>query len=408
MREPGRSGRYSRSRELSRRAAELIPGGGHLSGRALLEDEEAPCYFVEGCGSRIRDVDGHEYIDFIMAFGPFLLGYAHPEVDATAIKQLKRGHLLSLNHPLHVRFVECLLERFPGAEMGTFFRTGSEATTAALRVARRATGRRVVMRAGYHGWHDWCLPLESFVPAGMQDQVLEFDANDPSTLDARLGARPGEVAAVILAPEMIVPADDEKLRRIAELARAHGAVFVLDEVKTAFRTPPGSMQARARLQPDLTTISKALGNGWPIAALIGRREVMEHGAGMHYSATYHGDAAAMAAAMKTMEIVVRERAAEHAFSLGQSLIDGLNAICRRYDVAARAYGEPLPPMPFLSFEDPDKSRNDQVRNAFYAGALARGVLLHPRHLWFTSRAHSEEDIERALDACDAAMRRAVD
>lgn len=397
--------RYFHSRELSRRAAAVIPGGGHLSGRALLEEGDAPGYFIEGRGARIRDVDGHEYIDFIMAFGPFLLGYAHPEVDAAAIEQIGRGHLLSLNHPLHVRFIERLLERFAGAEMGTFFRTGSEATTAALRIARRATGRRAVVRAGYHGWHDWCLPLESYVPAGLDEQVLEFDANQPSSLEARFAARPGAIAAVILAPEMIVPADDAKLHRIGEITRANGAVFILDEIKTAFRTPPGSMQARARLRPDMTTLSKALGNGWPIAAVVGRRDIMEHGAGMHYSATYHGDAAAMAASLKAMEIMDRERVADHAFTLGQRLIDGLNAICRRHDVSARAYGEPLPPMPFLSFED--TVRNASVRDAFYAGVLARGVLLHPRHLWFVSAAHTARDIERTLDACDGAMQEAV-
>src|SRR5213075_2773997 len=156
--------RYAGSQLLDRRARALFPGGHHLSGRPLIDAERSPLYFERGAGSMILDVDGHAYVDFIMSYGAILLGYADREVDDAAIDQLRRGSLLSLNHPLHVRFLEILLARVPGAEMGVFLKTGSEATTAALRIARRATGRRKVARAGYHGWHDWCVPVEPWVP----------------------------------------------------------------------------------------------------------------------------------------------------------------------------------------------------------------------------------------------------
>jgi glutamate-1-semialdehyde 2,1-aminomutase len=395
--------RYDRSQALYRRALEIIPGGIHLSGRCLLEPATSPLYMSRGRGCRVWDVDGHEYIDLFMAFGPFLLGYAHEEVDAAAIERLAEGPLLSMNHPLHLRFIEALLARFPGAEMGAFFRTGSEATTAALRIARRATGRRVVARCGYHGWHDWCFPLETWVPEGIDRQVLEFRADDPSTLQALFDANPGAIAAVIVAPEMVIPTEAAVFRRLAEVTRAGGAVFVMDEVKTAFRTPPGSIQRRVGVVPDVTTVSKALGNGWPVAAVVGSRAVMEHGAGMHYSATYHGDTAAMAAALATLDVIDRDGAAEHAWRMGERLIDGLNAIARAHDVAALAYGEPSPPMPFLRFTHPEAARREATSAAFYEAAYARGVLLHPRHLWFTSLAHTEADIARALAVCDDAM-----
>ncbi|MFO0603436.1 MAG: aminotransferase class III-fold pyridoxal phosphate-dependent enzyme [Polyangiales bacterium] len=398
--------RYARSQALYRRAQRLIPGAVHLSGRCLIDPARSPLYFERGHGSRVWDVDGHEYIDLFMAFGPYLLGYARPEVDEAARAQLARGHLLSMNHPLHLDFVEAVVARFPGAEMGAFFRTGSEAATAALRIARRATGRRVVARCGYHGWHDWCLPLEPWVPAGLDRQVLEFRASEPATLRRLFEENPGAVAAVILAPEMILPYDEAALRELATITRAAGAVFILDEVKTAFRTPPGSLQRRAGVVPDLTAVSKALGNGWPVAAVVGSRAVMEHGAGLHVSATYHGDTAAMAAALATLEIIERERAAEHAWRQGERLIRGLDAIARAHGVPAEAYGEPLPPMPFLRFTHPEPATRDLQRDALYAGAYARGVLLHPRHLWFTSLAHTDADIERVLSVCDDAMREA--
>lgn len=395
--------RYARSQELFRRAQEVIPGGIHLSGRPLLDASRAPLYLDHGRGCRAWDVDGHEYIDLFMAFGPYLLGYAHEEVDGAARAQLARASLMSMNHPMHATFIEAVIRRFPGAEMGMFLRTGSEATTAALRIARRATGRRVVARSGYHGWHDWCLPLEPFVPAGLTSQVLEFRAESPPTLEALFEARPGEIAAVIVAPEMIVPTDEAVLHRLAEITRANGAVFVMDEIKTAFRTPPGSVQRRVGLVPDLTTVSKALGNGWPVAAVIGTRAVMESAAGLHCSATYHGDTAAMAAAMKTLDVIDRDRAADHAFRLGERLIEDLNVLARSHELPAIAYGEPLPPMPFFRFRHPDAEANERMSATFYERVYERGVLLHPRHLWFVSLAHTDEDIDSVLDVCDDAM-----
>ncbi len=416
--------RYSRSQDLLRRAESIIPGGYHLSGRPLLPLERAdsasvgtnaamstgvlraPLYMDQGSGARVRDADGHEYIDFFMAFGPFLLGYAHPEVDAAAIAQLRRGTLLSMNHPLHLEFVERLITRFPGAEMGVFFKTGSEATTAALRVARRLTGRRCAARCGYHGWHDWCLPLEDFVPAGMSEQILEFRASDPPSLQALFDDHPGQIAAVIVAPEMVLAPKRSVFQELLDISHRSGAVFVMDEVKTAFRIAPGSVQERLGVVPDLTTVSKALGNGWPVAALVGRRDVLSAAAGMHLSATYHGDTASMAAALTVLDILDRRSPVdvqEHVWRLGERLIAGLGEIARRHGVQAEAYGEPYPPMPFLRFTHPDPLQNEVIRDTFYAEVLARGVLFHPRHLWFMSAAHTDADVDRALGVSDEAM-----
>lgn len=358
-------------------------------------------YFDRAQGCRIWDVDGHEYIDYLMAFGPYLLGYAHEEVDRAAWEQGRLGRLLSMNHPLHLRFIEALVGRFPGAEMGVFFRTGSEATTAALRIARRATGRRKVARCGYHGWHDWCLPAEDFVPTGLDAQVLEFRANEPASLEALL--RGGEVAAVILAPEMVLPHDPAIFHELLRVAKAHGSVFIMDEVKTALRIAPGSVSARVGLIPDLITVSKALGNGWPAAAVVGRREVMEHGAGMHYSATFHGDTAAMAASLATLAIIDRTRAADHVDALGKRLIDGLNQVARGHGVPAEAFGEPFPAMPFLRFTHESPDARALAARTFYREVLARGVLLHPRHMWFLSLAHTDQHITRTLEVADLAM-----
>jgi glutamate-1-semialdehyde 2,1-aminomutase len=395
---------YDGSARMLERARAVIPGGYHLSGRPLLLGEGSPLYMTRGKGARIWDVDGNEYIDYIGAYGPFLLGYANEAVDAAASQQLRRGSLLSLNHPMHVEFAERLVARLPGADMAVLLKTGSEATTAALRIARRSTGRRRVIRCGYHGWHDWCLPLEASVPSGLDEQVLELDVRDPESLGRILNGAPNEFAAVIVAPEMILPTDARVFQELRDQAHEHGAVFILDEVKTALRIKPGSFQQHVGLVPDLTTLSKALGNGWPIAAVVGKREVMEAATGLHLSATFHGDTAAMAAAMATLDIVDREPVAEHVWELGQRLIDGLNQGANRHGISALAFGEPLPPMPFLKFTIPDSALNERAKSTFYRECMRRGVLFHPRHLWFVGYAHTREDIEQTLDIADEAFR----
>jgi glutamate-1-semialdehyde aminotransferase len=395
--------RYARSRAMYARACELIPGGIHLSGRPLVDPDTTPMYFESGRGCRLRDVDGHEYVDYLMAFGAQLLGYARPEVDAAAAAQIARGALLSMNHPLHAELMLALLPRLPGAEMGVFFKTGSEATTAALRIARAYTERRVVVRAGYHGWHDWCLPLERYVPRGLDAQVMEFRPSAPDTLQKLFDQSPGQIAAVIVAPEMVLPFEPAIFHELARITRAGGALLVMDEVKTGMRIAPGSVCARIGLVPDMITVSKALGNGWPIAVTAGRRDVMRAGAGMHYSATFHGDTAAIAACLETSRIVDEERVQPRIESLGQRLIDGLNLLARELGLPAEAYAEPLPAMPFFRFNDADPAKNAALTQVFFREILARGVLLHPRHMWFISNAHTADDIEHTLRECRAAL-----
>jgi glutamate-1-semialdehyde aminotransferase len=395
--------RYQQSKALFERAQEIIPGGIHLSGRPLVDPASSPMYFDDAQGCRIRDVDGHEYIDYLMAYGAVLIGYAHPAVEQAAFEQASRGRLLSMNHPLHVRFVETLVARFPGAEMGLFFRSGSEATTAALRIARHYTGRRSAARSGYHGWHDWCLPREPFVPAGLDEQVPEFRAGDPSSLAAVLEAKPGSFAAVIVAPEMVLPFDPAVFHELKRIAHVHGAVFIMDEVKTALRVEPGSVAERVGLVPDLLASSKALGNGFAVAALVGKRSVMQAGCGMHYSATFHGDTSSMAAALETIRLIDALDVQAHVDRLGRRLIDGLNALAARHDVRAVAYGEPLPAMPFLRFQYASAAETSRASDTFYRSMLTRGVLMHPRHMWFISASHTPSDIALTLQAADEAF-----
>jgi glutamate-1-semialdehyde 2,1-aminomutase len=203
---------------------------------------------------------------------------------------------------------------------------------------------------------------------------------------------------------MVLPHAPEPFHRIRELCSQHGAVFVLDEVKTGVRIAPNSIAERVGVIPDLLTVSKALANGFAVAGLLGRRDVMQAAAGMHCSATFHGDTAAMAAALETLRIIDTHGVQTHVMELGQRLIDGLNHAARDAGLPAKAFGEPLPPMPFFQLTHPEPAVNAAMTQTFYAAVLARGVLLHPRHMWFISFAHQPSDIERTLDIAATAMR----
>jgi len=398
------SARYQRSYEMFEQAKKIVPGGVQASRRPWLEGR-CPVYVGRAEGCRCWDVDGNEYIDYSLSLGPIILGYCDPRVDEAAIRQIRQGTVFTFNHPLQNRLAEKLIEHIPSAEMATFLKTGSEATSAAVRVARAYTGRERVARCGYHGWHDWCNVGAKGVPAVLQDQTIAFNGNHPENLEQVLSSYPGEFAAVILAPEEISPPEPEKFQRLLEIAEKHEAVFILDEVKTGFRMGLGGIQRRMGIRPHLTTLSKAMANGYPIGALVGQREVMQAADEVHISATFNGEVFSMAASLATIAALEQPGVLEGIWEMGERLIDGLNELASRHAVKARAFAMPLPPMPFMRFEGEGEAV-DRLREEFYAEMYAQGILLSWGHVWFVCAAHGPEEIDRTLECADAAFERA--
>jgi len=398
--------RYSRSYALFEEAKKVIPGGVQASRRPLIEGR-SPVYIERAKGSHCWDVDGNEYIDYSLSLGPIILGYAHPEVDEAVIRQLGQGIVFTFNHPLQNRLAEKLVAHVPSVEMATFFKTGSEATSAAVRVARAYTGKERIARCGYHGWHDWCNVGGKGVPAVLEGQTLGFDANKPETLEALLQQHPNEFAAVIVAPETVGPDNTDLFHRLIGTTHNHGAIFILDEVKTGFRMGLSGFQGRVGIAPDLTTFSKAMANGYPIGALAGRREVMRAAEEVHISATFNGEVVSMAASLATIEILEQPGNLEHIWHMGERLINGLNQLAQKHGVDAVAAPEPMPPMPFMRFTGEGEAV-ERLREEFYAEVYAQGVLLTWGHVWFISLAHSEQDIERTLEIADAAFEVALE
>lgn len=287
----------------------------------------APKYLARGDGARVWDVDGNEFLDYHMGVGPVSLGYRHPAVDRAITEQLDSGITFSLMHPLEVEVSELVGELVPAAEMVRFGKSGAEATSAAVRLARAYTGRERVISCGYHGWHDWyigTLPPKAGVPRAVQDLISTFAYNDLDSLEAAID---DQTAAVIMEPMTFDWPDPGFLEGVKEIAHRHGALFILDEIWTGFRWALGGAQEYFDVVPDLATVSKGMGNGVPISALVGRRDIMQVlDGGVFFYSTFGGETIALAGTKATLEVMRDEPVHEHLERLGNRLRDGYNEL----------------------------------------------------------------------------------
>ncbi len=396
-----------RSEALFERAKAVIPGA--------IPGIRAPQNFVPGAypillaggrGGRVTDVDGNEFVDLLLGYGPIVLGHGEPEVDRAAAAHAAAGFCLNLPQPVMVELAERLVRLVPSAEQALFFKTGSGATTAAVRVARTHTGRSLVLRCGYHGWHDWCLEGDPGIPA--TGQVLSFPYNDAGALAALLEAHRDRVAAVILTPighdfdaQIEEPAPGY-LQAVRRLADEHGAVLIFDEVRTGFRVHVGGAQALYGVTPDLTALGKAMANGYPLTALVGRRSVMASAEASFISSTYFSNGMEMTAALVTLTMLEREGVLDAIGAFGARLGAELEAIVRESGLPVTT--SPYAQMPFLHFDPALERGQVERRDRFYGALAGAGVFAHPRHHGFVCWRHDERDLDRVLDAVRSAIR----
>ena len=250
---------------------------------------EHPVFAESATGAFVYDVDGNKYLDFVLAFGSVVLGHCDPDVDEAVVREIRRGVSPSLLTRTQVRLAELFTETVPGAEMVTFLRSGSDGTTAAVRLARAITGRRNVVRWGYQGWHDWCAPRLAGIPDQIRQLTARIEYNDLHGLEAALLERRDDVACVIMMPlEVELPAEGY-LQGVRDLCRQHGALFVLDEVRSGFRLDLGGAQAHYGVRADLTVFSKAMANGYAISAVAGPARLMQQVANVSMSSVFFFD-----------------------------------------------------------------------------------------------------------------------
>ncbi|NLA44496.1 MAG: aminotransferase class III-fold pyridoxal phosphate-dependent enzyme, partial [Candidatus Cloacimonetes bacterium] len=311
--------KLDKSMALFEESQKVVPGGVAGIRRPYnFVPGEYPIFFDHGKGGHITDVDGNEYIDYLCAYGPIILGYREEEVDNAVIEQIRnKGICFSLTQPVQTQLAQKLTEIIPCCEMAAFVKTGSDATTIAIRVARAYTNKVKIARCGYHGWHDWCVEVKTGIPEKLYEDILEFHYNDLDNLEDILKANANDMAAIIITPvghplgnpvEMPKPGYLEGVRQLAD---KYGCVLIFDEIRSGFRCSLGGAQEYFGVTPDLATIGKAMANGYAIAALVGKREIMDVlTKDVFLSSTFFPNSDAQVAALKTIEILERDKVLE--------------------------------------------------------------------------------------------------
>lgn len=401
----------TKNMELFERAKKVIPGGvvGARHPRNFVEGEY-PIFLESGKGGRVWDVDGNEYIDLMCGYGPISLGYREKEVDDAVIEMIReKGFCFSITPPYQPQLAEKLQQIIPCCERSIFTKTGSGAMTAAVRIARAYTGRVKIIRCGFHGWHDWCVEVKGGIPKKLYEDVYEFRYNDLDQLEDLMKEHGDDVAAITLTPfghplheKMQEPAPGF-LEGVRELATRYGAVLIFDEVRTAFRLRLGGAQELYGVVPDLAVVGKGMANGYAIAAVTGKAEIMNVIAeGKAFvSSTYFGNSDGYVAALKTIEIMERENVIQNLWEKGGRFLEKLRGIISKYNVGAELSG--VAPMYFVTFKRDREGLFRRRRTDFYTQLIRRGVFLAPYHHGYICYRHTEEDLEEAAKAIDEAL-----
>ena len=398
--------RFDRSNQMFSRALETIP----LASQTFSKSHQqwvrgaAPLFLESGLGCRVRDCDGNVYIDYLQGLMSNVLGYRDPDVDEAVRHQLENGISFSLATTLEAELAERLVRLIPCAEMVRFGKNGSDATTAAVRLARAHTGRDKVAVCGYHGWHDWYIGTTSRklgVPAAVQALSVAFSTNDADALETLLDAEPDAFAAVVLEPAGVAPPAPGFLQRLRAVTERHGVLLIFDEIVTGFRVAMGGAQAHYGVTPDLAAFGKAMANGMPISAVVGRAEIMKRMEDIFFSATFGGETLSIAAAIATLDKLEREGVAERLRARGEALIAASNAIFARHglDSVLKFIGDGWWPRLFV--DEPPVDRillTSLLRQEF----VAEGLLLASSYN--LCLAHDTDPVmAETLDALDRAI-----
>lgn len=388
-----------RSEGLWKRALDLIPAGTQTlsKGPTQYVDGVAPKYLKRGKGCHVWDVDGNEYIDYTMALLPVILGYAFEETNEAIRSQLEEGITFTLMHPLEVELSELLVEVVPCAEMVRFGKNGSDATSAAVRLARACTGRDRVICCGYHGWQDWYIGTTSRgkgVPEAVADLTHTFRYNDLDSLEEAFGGSNGDVACVIMEPFGMEEPAEGFLDEVKATAHRHGSLLIFDEIITGFRLALGGAQEYFGVVPDIATIGKGMANGMPISAVVGRREFMREFEDVFFSFTFGGETLSLAAAMSTIQFIREKDVIGHIWRQGEKLRDGYNDISKEAGLHDVTYCKGLPPVNYPLFFEAYGFSALEIKSYFQQECLRRGILFSGRHN--LSYSHTDKDIDTTI------------
>lgn len=385
--------RYAKSKELRARAIGLLPCGAQTLSKAPDRfPDEYPTYIERGLGSHVWDVDGNEYIDYPLSLGPIILGHNYPAVTNAMRAQMEHGIVFSLSHPLELEVAERLCQMVPCAEAVRFTKTGSDAVMAAVRLSRTYTGREKVAVASnaYHGMHDWFQVRQpergrAGVPRALNDTTLLFEYNSIESLQA-VFVEHGPLAAVVIEPARTFEPAPGFLEAVKDLCATHGTVLIFDEVVTSFRWAIGGAQEYYGVTPDLACLGKAMANGLPLGAVVGKRDIMQAFERCFISGTYGGETLSLAAAKATLDVIATEPVVPQIWEHGELLRAAFEGITLLLGGEAVGVG----PCSVQRFNIGRTEEQKCVLMRWLEETAKRGVLFG--HIQYISYSHTNEDI----------------
>ena len=408
--------RYAKSQELLERARRVTPIGSQTYSKSIRYfcEGAAPAFLDRGQGSHVWDIDGNEFVDFMCALGPVTVGYNDARVNAAVMAQLQKGISFSLATVLEVELAEALTRIVPCAEMVRFVKNGSDATSAAVRLARAFTGRDLVAISGYHGMQDWYIGSTANrrgIPSAVCELSKTFAYNDPDSLRQLFSRYPGQVAAVILEPIQGDGPMPGYLATLREMAKVEGALLIFDEVVSGFRYALGGASELYKVTPDLAAFGKGMGNGLPISAVAGRADVMEliGSQGVFISTTFGGETLSLAGALTVLDILGGQGTYEQIWALGNRMLQGLRQAIERHGVGKVVSVSGLAPHCGVSVDGHGALDYLDVMSIYQQTMVQGGILT--TGINNISLAHTEADIDQFVAAADQAfanIRKALD
>jgi glutamate-1-semialdehyde 2,1-aminomutase len=393
--------RYQESSQFLQRAERVIPLGSQTFSKSRTQYPVgvSPLFIDRAKGAHVWDLDGNRYVDLVNSLAAITLGYNNKYVNRAISRQLKKGTIFSLPGVLETEVAEQIVDLVPSAEMVRFAKNGTDATSAAIRLARAYTGRDHVVFCGYHGWQDWYVGATTKskgVPASVSLLTHKFNYNDLESLNDLFSTLPGQIAAIILEPMNSTYPKEGFLEGVRDLATKNGTVLIFDEVVTGFRFDIGGAQNLFGVTPDLTALGKGMANGFPLSAIAGKREIMEEMENIFFSGTFGGELLSLAAAKTTIQIYKKFDVCDRLNSTGTTLAAGLKQIISELQMENVLEVSGHPTWSFLLWKPAFDQTVENIKSYFLQEMFNSGVLILSTHN--VSLSLTKKDLDKVLES----------
>lgn len=397
-----------KSDKIWQKALNLIPTGTQTFSKLPKQFAEGitPKLIDKGLGSRVWDLDGNRYLDHLVGLGPILLGYCDPDVNEAVLDQLGKGSIFGLPTKLETDVAELLVKHIPCAESVRFGKNGADVTTAAVRLSRSITGKDGIVYCGYHGWHDWYIcntNLNSGIPAFNNDLSYTFNYNELDMLEDLLKRKSSKIACVIMEPVSVYSPKEGFLAGVRELTKKYGVILIFDEIWSGFRWSIGGAQEYFNIIPDIACFAKAMSNGFPVSAIVGKKKYMDRLSETFFSFTYGGECLSLAAAKATINKIIEKNVIPKIWNSGEYLQTRLNDLINKYkfDEFIKCIGYPV--RSILSFKGSSEFSSLELKT-FFQQEFGKDNIIWCGYNGI-SFSHSEECLNETINSFEKSLQK---